>query len=115
MGTKLHALGSPSIKVSLHVDGAAAALVGAHRPVLVEGLGAVDGGLVDALGLGDLVRRAVGGDGALDGGLRGGVVGAEVLDDVVFDQWVAGPAVNGKVGVAVGVVRAGVGDGASRC
>jgi hypothetical protein len=44
--------------------------------------------------------------------LRGGVVGAEVFHHVVFDQGVAGPAVDGEVGVAAGGVGAGVGDGA---
>lgn len=36
----------------------------------------------------------------------------EVLNDVVLDERVTGPAVDGKVGVAVGVVGARVGDGA---
>ena len=114
MRTQLHSLSSPSIEVSLHVNRATAALVGTHRPVLLEGLGAVDGGLVGALGLSDLVGGAVSGDGALDGSLRGGVVGAKVLDDVVFDQRVAGPAVDGEVGVAGWVVGSGVGDGAKK-
>lgn len=115
MRAEPHSLGSPGVEVSLHVNGTGAALVLADGPVLLEGLGAVDGGLVGALGLGDLVRGAVGGERALDGGLRGGIVGAEVLDDVVFDQRVAGPAVDGEVRVAVGVVGAGVGDGAETC
>jgi hypothetical protein len=115
VGTELHALGSPGVEVGLHVDGTGAALVLADRPVLVEGLSTVDGGLVDTLGLGDLVRGAIGGDGALDCGVGGGVVGAEVLNDVVLDQRVAGPAVDGEVGVALRVVGAGVGDGAIVC
>lgn len=110
--SKLHALGGPGVKVSLHVHGTRAALVGADRPVLLEGLGAVDGGLVGALGLRDLVRGAVSGQGALYGRLGRGVVGAEVLDDVVLDQRVAGPAVDGEVGVAIGLVGTGVGDSA---
>ena len=35
----------------------------------------------------------------------------EVLNDVVLDERVASPAVDGKVGVAVGVVGTRVGDG----
>jgi len=35
----------------------------------------------------------------------------EVLNDVVLDEWVASPAVDGKVGVAVGVVGTRIGDG----
>jgi hypothetical protein len=85
-----------------------------ERPVLLKGLCAVDGGLVGAGALRNLVRGTVGGHGALVGRLRRRVVRAEVLDDVVLDQRVAGPAVDGEVGVAVGVVLAGVGDGARR-
>jgi len=35
----------------------------------------------------------------------------EVLNDVVLDERVASPAVDGKVGVAIGVVGTRVGDG----
>lgn len=96
----------------LHVDGAGRALVLTNRPVLLKGPGAVDGRLVGAGGLGNLVRGAVRGDGALVLRLRRRVVRAKVLDDVVLDERVAGPAVDGEVRVAVGVVLARVGDGA---
>lgn len=112
--SKLHSLSSPGIEVGLHVDGTGAALVCTDGPVLVEGLSAIDGGLVNTLGLRDLVRRAVGGHGALNGGLGRGVVGAEVLDDVVLNQRVASPAVNGEVRVAGRTVGTGVCDGAMR-
>lgn len=42
----------------------------------------------------------------------------EVLNDIVFDERVTCPAIDGKVGVAVGVVGARVGNGAdmiSKC
>jgi hypothetical protein len=94
-----------------HVDGTADALVDADRPVLVKGPGALDRGLVNALCLVDVVDRAVDGDAAETGGARRGVKGAEVLDDVVLDEGVAGPAVDGKVGVAIGAVGARVVDG----
>jgi hypothetical protein len=81
-----------------------------HRPVLREGLRAVDAGRIGACRGVDVVGAAVGGDGALEGAPGGGVVGAEVLDDVVFDEGGAGPAVDGEVGVAGGGVGAGVGD-----
>jgi hypothetical protein len=60
----------------------------------------------------DLVAGTVGGDGTLDLSLGGGVIAAEVLNDVVLDERVAGPAVDGKVGVAVVLVGSRVGDGA---
>lgn len=104
----------PRIEVVAHSDGTTGALLLADRPVLVEGLGAVDGRLVVAGSLVDVVGGAVGGDGAETLGARRRVVGAKVLDDVVLDKRVAGPAVDGQVAVAGGVELTRVGDGASR-
>lgn len=111
MLAKSHALAGPGVKVSLHVDGAGRALVLTNRPILLKGPGAINGGLVGAGRLSDLVGRAVRVDSTLVLGLGRGVVGAEVLDDVVLDKGIAGPAVDGKVGVAVVVVATRVGDG----
>lgn len=108
---KVHALAGPGVKVSLHIDGAGRALVLTNRPILLKGPGAIDGGLVGTGRLSDLVGRSIRGDGTLVLGLGRGVVGAEVLNDVVLDKGVAGPAVDGKVGVAVVVVSTRVGDG----
>lgn len=112
VGSQFHSLSSPSVKVRLHVDRAAAALLLTHRPVLLKGLGAVDGRGVGALGLRDLVLGAVRSDGALNGCCGRGIVGTKVLNDVVFDQRVASPAVDGEVGVAAVFISAGVSDGA---
>lgn len=114
MGTEVKTSGPPGVDKVLEGDGSAGALVGADGPVLLEGGGAVDGGLVGAGRDTELVGGAVGGDGAAVGGLRGGVVVAEVLDDVVLDEGVAGPAVDGEVGVAVVGVGSGVGDHTKR-
>jgi hypothetical protein len=110
--TELHALGRPSVEVVLHVDASAGALVLADGPVLLEGLGTIDARRICASCGCDLVAGTVGGDGSLDLGLGGGVIAAEVLNDVVLDERVAGPAVDGKVGVAVVLVGSRVGDGA---
>ncbi len=109
---ELQAQGGPRVKVRADVDGAGRALVLADRPVLLEGRGTLDRGLVGAGRLVDVVDGAVRGDAAELGGARGGVVGAEVLDDVVLDQGVLGPAVDREVGVAVGAVATRVVDGA---
>jgi hypothetical protein len=77
---KVEAIASPGVEVSLHVDGAADALVLADRPVLTEGPGAVNGGLVGAGGDVDVVVAAVGGDAAEVLSARAGVVGSEVLN-----------------------------------
>jgi hypothetical protein len=111
LSAQVHAVGSPGVEVGSDIDGAAGAVVLADGPVLLKGRGAVDGGLVGAGGLEDVVDAAVDGDGALEGGGGGGVVGAEGLDDVVLDQGAAGPAVDGEVAVAVGAEGSGVGDG----
>ena len=110
MVAKFHPVLGPGVEVSTDIDTATNAVVLANRPVLLKGRGAVNRGLVGAGALGNLVGATVDGDGALVLRLRGRVVRAEVLDDVVLDERVAGPAVNGEVGVAVGVVGAGVSD-----
>ena len=67
-------------------DGAGRALALADRPELLEVGGALDGRSVGALVGVDVVGAAVGGDRSLLSGAGAGVVGAEVLDDVVLDQ-----------------------------
>lgn len=102
----------PGVEVSANVDRSAGSLLLANGPELLEGLSTVDGRLVDTGALEDVVVAAVDVDGALAGGAGRGVVGTEVLDDVVFDERVAGPSVDREVRVAVEVVLAGVVDGA---
>jgi hypothetical protein len=79
------------------VDDAADALLAADRPVLVKGGGALDGRLVDAARLVDVVGAAVVIDGAEPAGARRRVVRAVRLDDVVLDERVGSPAVQGEV------------------
>lgn len=109
---EVHAELRPRVEVVLHGDGAADALGGADGPVLLEGPRAVDGGLVRARRDVDVVGAAVGRDGALELAAAAGVVRAVGLDDVVLDQGVAGPAVDGEVAVALRAERTSVVDGA---
>jgi hypothetical protein len=102
----------PGVEVGADVDGARGAVVLADGPELVEGAGALDRRLVDAAGLGDGVGAAVLRDGAELGGLGRGVVVAERLDDVVLDQRVLGPPVDGQVAVALRAEGAREVDGA---
>ena len=88
MGAELHAKAGPCAEVSAHVDGAGRALALADRPELLEGRGALDGRSVGTLVCVDVVDATINGDRSLLGGACAGVVGAEVLDDVVFDQGV---------------------------
>jgi hypothetical protein len=84
--------------------------LGPHRPVLREGGGADDRGGIDAPFSPDFVGAAVGLEGAVAGLVRvvaRVVLVAKVLDYVVFDERVGGPAVEAEVGVAGG------GEGAS--
>lgn len=93
--------------------GSARTLVPADGKVLPEGRGALDGRLVDALVLVDVVGRAVAVHGAQQGVAAAGVVG-EVLHDVVLDQRVRGPAIDTHVRISGRVVGAGESDGAEQ-
>lgn len=95
-------------------DGTARTLASTDGPVLLEGSSSLNGRLVCTGGLEDLVCGTVGGDTADFGGGGGGIVGAKVFDDVVFDEGGGSPTIDGEVGVSVGFVGSGVGDGALR-
>jgi hypothetical protein len=113
VGAELHASLFPGVEVSADIDAALGAVLLADGPVLLEGLGAVDGGGVGAGALEDLVGAAVNIDGSLALSAAGGVVGAEGLDDVILDERALGPAVDGEVAVTVGGVLSGEADGSA--
>lgn len=73
----------------------------ANRPVLLKGRSALDGRLIGASCLVDVVGSAVARDAAFLCRTRAGsgVVVAVGVDDVVFDEGAGGPAVDGEVGV----------------
>jgi hypothetical protein len=86
----------PLLEVFRRVDRATDMALRAHAPVLRESRRADDGRLVDSPLAPDLVGAAV----ALEGAVacvvaivRGIVLVAEVLNDIVFDERVCGPAV----------------------
>ena len=93
MGAELQALVGPGLEVRGRIDAAAGALVLADRPVLLEGRGALDGRLVSAGGLEDLVAGTIDLNAAEAGSSRGWVVCPKVLYYVIFDERVLGPAV----------------------
>jgi hypothetical protein len=93
------------------VDGAADVHGVADGPILLEiSVVAFDGGGVGALLLPDLVGAAVALVAAVLGcaDVVGRVVVAHGFDDIVFYERVVGPAVEGKVGGAVGLESTGV-------
>lgn len=96
--------------MGVHVDGTAGTLLLADRPVLLESSSSNNRGLLVAGGDEDIVGSTVRGDGTPPRSTRGWVVRAKVLNDVVLDQGVLGPSVNGEVGVALVAVGTGVGD-----
>lgn len=108
----LHTLLVPSVEVVLHVDAAADALLLAHRPELLEGPGALDGRLVVAGRDKDVIVAAIRVDGALPLCTAGRVVGAVRLNNIVLNERVAGPAVDGEVAIALGSKVAAIVDGA---
>jgi len=91
-------------------DSAAGAVSLADRPELVESSSALDGGLIDTLGLVDVVGSSVGGDRSLQRRAATRVVAAVGLDDVVLDEGARGPAVNGEVAVTTWCEICGKGD-----
>ena len=108
MLAQVHAELGPGVEVALGGDGAAAGpLVLPVGDVLPEGAGALDAGLVDLLVLPDVVHAAIAGHLAdlLALSATGAVAG--VLLDVVLDEGVGGPAVDGdENGARVGLSRA---------
>jgi hypothetical protein len=107
--TEVHALLSPGVEVARCSDSAATrTLVNAVADVLGEGAGSLDGGLVDLGVLPDVVDGAVAGDLAHLGALgRARAVGC-VLLDVVLDEGVRGPSVDGyedRAGSGLGGAR----------
>lgn len=111
MGPQLHAQLAPSIEMVSSSNSPSHTLLRADGPVLRESLCAVDRGRVDARARVDLVLAAVGLHRALVGQLAGRVVRAVRVQDVVFYQRRARPAVDAEVGVALGAKSAAVFDG----
>ena len=95
----------------LHGDRAADTLLSTNGPVLLESASTVDGRLVGAGRDIEVVGTAVSVDTALVLGPVARVVGAIRFDDIVLDERVAGPAVDGEVPVTAGVEGTTVVDG----
>lgn len=75
-------------------------LVLTNGPVLGESRSALNRRLIDSLTGVNVVDTSITGNSALLGCAAGGVVSAEVFDDVEFDQGVLSPAVDGEVAVS---------------
>lgn len=108
MSTQLQSSLGPSIEMGSGSDASTGTLVATNRPVLLECLGTIDGWGVGAGGLVEVVDAAVDGDFSLLLSTVGWVVCAEVLDDVVLDERVAGPAVDCEVAVTLWLVGTSV-------
>jgi hypothetical protein len=104
VGAQAHAKLTPSIEVVGGGHGTAGTLALTDRPVLLEGSSTNDGWLVGTGRDVDVVSSAIAGDGSLLGATRTRVVGTVRLDDVVLNERVGRPAVDGEVAVAIGVV-----------
>lgn len=85
----------PRIEMRPRINTASNTLTASHTPVLLECRRAHDTRRIGPLRLVDIVGRAVGVHGSLVRLAATGVVGAVAVDDVVFDQRVACPAVDG--------------------
>lgn len=95
--TEAHTRVCPGAEMGANIDGASGTLVATNGPELLEGASSVDRRLVGAGGDGKIVDGAVDGDATLVLSTRRRVVGAEVFNDVVLNERVAGPAVDGEI------------------
>ncbi len=90
---EVHPVAGPRVEDVLRGDRPAGGVSLPDRQVLLEGAAvARNAGLVDLLVLVEVVRGAIAGRGAHEGAQRGATA-LVVLDDVVLDQRVGGPAV----------------------
>src|SRR5262249_39190508 len=109
-GTQGHSLALPGADVVAERDvavRAGAPLRLPHAEVLPERLSAVDGRLAHLLVLVDVVGATVAGDRSHQRSRRG-PVRTPGINDVVLDEWVSGPSIEGQIGVAARRPRAGV-------
>lgn len=114
MLAKVESIASPSIEVIRHGHATTNTLGSTDRPILLKGPCAVDGRLIGPSRNVDVVGTAIGRDAALVLGAAAWVVGTIGLNDVVFNQRVASPAVDSEVPVTARVEGAAVVDGANR-
>ena len=84
----------------LHINRASNTLGGADGPVLLKGFSAVNRGLIGASRDVDVVGTAIGLDGPLVLASAAGIVGPVGLNDVVLDEGIPCPAIDGQVPVA---------------
>ena len=94
----------PRAEMAAGVHFAARTLLPTNRPVLLESLVAIDAGRVVAGRPANVIGAVVAVHLAEGLGVGRGVVGAEVLDNVVLDEGVPHPAVDSEVAVAVRLV-----------
>lgn len=94
----------PGVKVTAGVDLPARSLLPPNRPVLIESLIAIDARGVVTGRLANIVDSIIAMYLTEGLSIRRGVVGAKVLHDVVLDERIPHPTVDGEVAVPVGLV-----------
>jgi len=100
----------PSVEVVLHIHTTTDTLSCANRPILLERPRAIDRRLVRTRGHRDVVCPTVCLEATLALRPAAGVVCAIGLNNVVLDEGIASPAVDGEVAVTLGVEGAAVVD-----
>lgn len=109
--TQPHSPLRPLVEVFLGSNRPTHALLGPHRPILLEGPCPLDGWFVRPRTLVDFERAFIDGEVALGSPrLVGGEVGVR-FEDVVLDQGIPSPAIDGEVAGPGGIVGARVPDG----
>lgn len=105
-----HSEFGPRFEVVCSGDGSTGALVRTDGEVLVEGLGALDGGFVGADILVDVVIGSIGGHATLVCATGRGIVSTEILVYIIFYKRLGSPAIDRKVTIAHWLVVGSVGN-----
>ena len=96
----------PCIEEVAGRDGPARSCRLPDSPVLVEGCGADNRGLIHPLVLVDVVRAAIAGDGPHEGRPGTGIIATPVVEDVVLYERTRRPTVERQIGGPAGRVEA---------
>jgi len=111
VATQIQSHTSPRVEVGAGGDGSTDALRRTDTPILLEGSCALNGGLVGAGRNEDFVCATVAVHGTFSRCAAARVVSAIAFDNVVLDERVGCPSVDGEVSVTIRAEGAGVGNG----
>ena len=108
VGPELQAGIGPGTEMGAYIDGSAGAFALTDGPELLEGLGTINGGLVDTGALGDVIDGPVKSHLTFPLSIAGWIIRSKILNNVVLDKRAPRPTVDSEVGVSVVLVASTV-------